>query len=302
MKPTLVILAAGMGSRYGGLKQMDAMGPSGETVMDYSVFDAIRAGFGKVIFIIREDFAEQFKSHICSQFDDKIEVEYAYQKLDDLPDGFTVPEGREKPWGTTHAILAARKLIKEPFALINADDFYGCDGYVKVAQALKNLHASAQKEQYVIVAYKLANTLSAHGSVNRGVCTEKHGFLEKVEEHLEILAEDNSCTGTDLSGERVELNLETPVSMNLWGFPVSILAHLESHFIDFLETKGSELKSECYIPTVVDELIQGETAECHLVSSESQWFGVTYPEDKQSVVESIRDLIEAGEYPSKLWG
>ncbi len=302
MKPTLVVLAAGMGSRYGGLKQMDAMGPSGETVIDYSVFDAIRAGFGKVIFIIREDFAEAFKSSISSKFEDQIEVKYAYQKLDDLPAGFSVPEERQKPWGTTHAILAARKLIDGPFALVNADDFYGRDGYVKVAEALQDLKSGMEKEQYVIVAYKLGNTLSAHGSVNRGVCTEEGGLLKKVEEHLEILVEQGSCMGENLSGKRVELHLETPVSMNLWGFPPSILAHLEAHFVDFLKSQGSELKSECYIPTVIDELIQGGSAECHLVSSESQWFGVTYPDDKQSVVESIRGLIEAGEYPESLWG
>ena len=301
MKPTLVVLAAGMGSRYGGLKQMDGMGPSGETVIDYSVFDAIRAGFGKVIFIIREDFAEAFKSSICSKFEDQIEVEYAYQKLDDLPTGFSVPEGRKKPWGTTHAILAARELIDGPFALVNADDFYGRDGYVKVAEALQGLKSGMQKEQYVIVAYKLGNTLSAHGSVNRGVCTEEGGLLKKVEEHLEILVEQGCCKGENLSGERVELQLETPVSMNLWGFPPSVLTHLEAHFVDFLKSQGSELKSECYIPTVIDELIQSGSAECHLVSSESQWFGVTYPDDKQSVVESISGLIEAGEYPASLW-
>ncbi|MDB9741700.1 nucleotidyltransferase [Akkermansiaceae bacterium] len=305
MKPTLLVLAAGMGSRYGGLKQMDPMGPSGETVLDYSVYDAIRAGFGKVVFVIREEFAEAFSEQIVSKFEDEICIELAFQKLDDLPPGFIVPEGREKPWGTTHAIYAARSSIDGPFAIINADDFYGRDGLNQVSQALQAIENSSEptpKEQYVIVAYKLANTLSAHGTVNRGICTYKEQILSSVEEYTEIsVINDTTCEGTNEKGEKARVSIDSLVSMNLWGFPLSVMPHIESHFIEFLENRITEPKSECYIPTVVDSLIQSGVAECNLVSSESQWFGVTYPDDKAQVVKSIAALVKKGEYPEKLW-
>lgn len=302
MQTTLIVLAAGMGSRYGGLKQMDPMGPSGETVLDYSVFDAIRAGFDKVIFIIRTDFEEQFRKQVVSKFKNKIQVELVFQTLDDLPKGFTVPEGRVKPWGTTHAILAARHSVNEPFAIINADDFYGRDGLQQVADALKISYENGVRDQYAIVGYKLGNTLSAHGSVNRGVCSYADGLLKSVEEFTEI--EENSdgiCSGINMKGVRQPIALDTLVSMNLWGFSPSVMGRLEQHFIKFLQEHSTELKSECYIPTVVDELIQNGIADCHVVSSDSQWFGVTYPDDKAQVVESIEKLVAMGEYPKSLW-
>ena len=302
MKPTLLVLAAGMGSRYGGLKQIDPMGPSGETVLDYSIYDAIRAGFGKVVFIIRKDFAEEFKACVGQKFSDQIEVCYAYQQLDDLPEGFTVPEGREKPWGTSHAVLAAKDEINEPFAVINADDFYGRDGFVQMAKSLAIPQEDDSIDRYSIVAYKLQNTLSDHGAVNRGVCTSENGLLKSVDEHTEIaLEEDGICRGVNLAGNKVEISVETLVSMNLWGFTPQLMNFLEALFIEFLKQRGNEMKSECYIPTVVDELITQGKANCYIVGSDAKWFGVTYPEDKLHVVASITELVQAGEYPKKLW-
>jgi NDP-sugar pyrophosphorylase family protein len=302
MKPTLLVLAAGMGSRYGGLKQIDPMGPNGETVLDYGVFDAIRAGFGKVVFIIREDFSEEFKATVGAKFADKIEVHYVFQDLHDLPEGFAVPEGRVKPWGTSHAILAAREVINEPFAVINADDFYGRDGYVQMGRCLTESYSDQSVDHYAIVAYKLGNTLSDHGTVNRGVCSSQDGVLHAVEEYTGIaVSEDGVCRAKDLAGEPVEVSLETLVSMNLWGFSPSLMDRLQEYFMGFLQERGSEMKSECYIPSVVDHLVNTGQAMCHVVSSESHWFGVTYPEDKPSVVANIRQLIDAGEYPERLW-
>jgi dTDP-glucose pyrophosphorylase len=303
MKPTLLVLAAGMGSRYGGLKQMDPMGSNGETVLDYSVFDAIRAGFGKVVFIIRRDFAENFKSAIGDKFSDKIEVEYAFQDLNDLPEGFNLPEGRVKPWGTTHAILAARDIVDTPFAVINADDFYGADAYQQFASCHENVSSvNGSAAQYCMVGYPLKNTLSKNGSVNRGICSDIDGNLNKVEEHLEIAIEDDGvCRGENLAGDRVELSQNAISSMNFWGFPQSIMQDLENEFVKFLEERGTELKSECYIPTVVDTMIHSGKANCKILETSGTWFGVTYPEDKQNCVESIQKLIAEGEYPNQLW-
>jgi len=302
MKPTLLVLAAGMGSRYGGLKQMDPMGPNGETVLDYSVFDAIRAGFGKVVFIIREDFAEAFKSSVGARFAGKIEVDYAFQKLDDLPAGFSVPEGRTKPWGTAHAIRAARDVVKEPFAVINADDFYGADAYESIARWFASDRGAAGKDHYSMVGYPLRNTLSEHGSVNRGICqTDAAGLLTDVEEVVDIAREaDGRVFGTALDGSRREIADTCPVSMNFWGFTVEFFAQIEEHFTAFLQAKGGEQKSECYIPTVVDDLIRQGKADCRVLDTTSSWFGVTYPDDKPHVVASIAKLIEAGDYPSPL--
>lgn len=304
MKPTLLVLAAGMGSRYGGLKQMDPMGPNGETVLDYSVYDAIRAGFTRVVFIIREDFADAFKSQMGDKFTGKIEVDYCYQDLNDLPEGFKLPAGRVKPWGTTHAILAARNIIDSHFAVINADDFYGSDSYQKITSYFKETETNTStKDHYCMIGYKLSNTLSDHGNVNRGICKNTDGFLETVEEHTEILIEqDGICRGENLAGDRVEISPTAIASMNFWGFSVNIIAQLESHFIEFLKARGTEMKSECYIPTVVDELLTDGKAECNILETSSSWFGVTYPQDKDSCVESIQKLVESGEYPSNLWG
>ena len=302
MKPTLLVLAAGMGSRYGGLKQMDPMGPNGETVLDYSVFDAIRAGFGKVVFIIREDFAEAFKSSVGARFAGKIEVEYAFQKLDDLPEGFAIPEGRTKPWGTAHAVRAARHVTNGPFAVINADDFYGADAYHAIARWFAAATTGDSKDHYSMVGYPLRNTLSDHGTVNRGICqTDSAGLLTDVEEVVDIARDgDGKVHGTSLDGKRVEIAENAPVSMNFWGFTRAYFDQLEEHFIAFLEEKGGELKSECYIPTVVDDLIRRGKADCLVLETSSSWFGVTYPDDKPHVVQSIAALIENGEYPTPL--
>ncbi|WP_083912984.1 nucleotidyltransferase family protein [Rubritalea marina] len=303
-KPTLVVLAAGMGSRYGGLKQMDPMGPNGETVLDYSVFDAIRAGFDRVIFIIREDFSDLFKQQIGDKFRKQIKVEYAYQKLDDLPSGFSAPTDRVKPWGTTHAVLAARQRIQEsPFAVINADDFYGQDAFKQMAKHFASKPSTSEEiAQCSMVGYSLENTLSEHGNVNRGICSLKDKLLITVEEHLEISAEDDGvCRGENLQGERIPLPKSSIVSMNFWGFPPSLISDLQAHFDRFLEERGNELKSECYIPTVIDEMIQSGRAECTVLETSSSWFGVTYPDDKDSCVSSLKTLVENGEYPQQLW-
>jgi NDP-sugar pyrophosphorylase family protein len=302
MQPTLLVLAAGMGSRYGGLKQMDPMGPSGETVLDYSVFDAIRAGFGRVIFIIREDFAEAFKSGVGARFTGRIEVDYAFQRLDDLPDGFTMPEGRAKPWGTAHAVRAARHLVDGPFAVINADDFYGRDAYRRAADFLTNPAAADGAAHYAMVGYPLVNTLSDHGDVNRGICTrDAAGLLTYVEEFVAIEREaDGAIRGTALDGSRREIDEATPVSMNFWAFGPELFGQLETGFTAFLTEHGAKEKSEFYIPTLVDALIKAGTADCRVLDTDSQWFGVTYPDDKPHVVESIRRLIDAGEYPAAL--
>jgi hypothetical protein len=302
MKPTLLVLAAGMGSRYGGLKQMDPMGPCGETVLDYSVFDAIRAGFGKVVFIIREDFADAFKDSVGARFAGRIEVDYAFQKLDDLPLGFRVPEGRTKPWGTAHAVRAARHVTQGPFAVINADDFYGADAYQSVARWFASTAGDAAKDHYAMVGYPLRNTLSDHGSVNRGICqTDADGLLTEVEEVVDIARDaDGIARGTALDGSRLEIADRCPVSMNFWGFTRPFFDQLEEHFTAFLREKGGEQKSECYIPTVVDDLIRRGTADCRVLDTTSSWFGVTYPEDKPHVVASIAKLVAAGDYPSPL--
>lgn len=291
-----------MGSRYGGLKQMDPMGPNGETVLDYSVFDAIRAGFGRVVFIIRHDFAEEFKAQVGSRFADKIDVDYCYQSLDDLPEGYSVPEGRVKPWGTTHAIRAARDVVREPFAVVNADDFYGRDAYARVAEFFNGLSAEQANGAMAMVGYPLENTLSDHGHVNRGICSvNASGNLANVEEYLNIEREaDGVARGQALDGQRKAITAGTPVSMNFWAFSPCFFGHLESAFTRFLETAGTELKSECYIPTVIDELINSGKATCKVLTTTSPWFGVTYPDDKPFVVESINKLIASGEYPEKL--
>lgn len=291
-----------MGSRYGGLKQMDPMGPNGETVLDYSVYDAIRAGFGRVIFIIREDFAEAFRQGVGSRFADRIQVDYAFQKLDDLPEGFTVPGGRTKPWGTAHAVRAARSLVKEPFAVINADDFYGSDAYVRAAQFLMNPRTGSDRAHYAMVGYPLVNTLSDHGDVNRGICTRTDdGLLSSVEEYVNIEREsDGVVRGNSLDGTRRPVSEASPVSMNFWAFTSCFIDHLETEFTSFLKNFGTLEKSENYIPTVVDALIRSGKADCSVLDTTSHWFGVTYPEDKEHVVASIHRLIESGEYPANL--
>lgn len=290
-----------MGSRYGGLKQMDPMGPNGETVLDYSVFDAIRAGFGRVVFVIREEFAEAFKQGVGARFADRIQVDYVFQKLTDLPAGFAVPEGREKPWGTSHAVRAARHAVKEHFAVINADDFYGRDAYARAADFFTSLPVGTTGE-IAMVGYPLENTLSDHGHVNRGICeVDATGSLTSVEEVLNIEREsDNQVRGKRLDGSRQAIPTNSLVSMNFWAFGPAFFDQLEAAFTDFLKQSGDQPKSECYIPSVVDQLIQSGAASCQVLETTSQWFGVTYPDDKPFVVKSIARLIANGEYPSPL--
>lgn len=290
-----------MGSRYGGLKQMDPMGPDGETVLDYSVFDAIRAGFGKVVFIIREDFADDFKRMVGRRFDGKIEIDHVYQEMDDLPEGFPIPEGRVKPWGTAHAILSARHVIREPFAVINADDFYGHDAYLSATAFFGEL-SDGDHGAAAMVGYPLENTLSDHGKVNRGVCQkDDEGCLSGIEEYVGIAASDGGAIlGTALDGSIREIAAGTPVSMNFWAFGPAFFGLLEGEFNRFLESSGSEMVSECYIPTVIDQLIADGKLRCKVLATTSPWFGVTYPDDKPFVVKSIQGLIASGEYPAQL--
>ena len=300
-KPTLLVLAAGMGSRYGGLKQMDPMGPHGETILDYSVFDAIRAGFGKVVFIIREDFADAFRESVGARFAGQIEIDYAFQRLDDLPEGFRVPEGRTKPWGTAHAVRAARHVVQDPFAVINADDFYGRDAYVRAIEFLDQVDPSATPDSCCLVGYYLNKTLSQHGGVNRGITRCENGCLTNVEEIIGIIRDTKGViTGEAVSGDPRPLEKDAIVSMNFWGFTPQHFAGLEREFIKFLEAHGSEAKSECFIPTVIDGLIADGAARCEVLTTTSSWFGVTYPDDKPRVMESIVKLIKAGEYPKTL--
>jgi len=295
MQPTLLLLAAGMGSRYGGLKQLDAMGPSGQTMIDYAVEDACRAGFGKVVFVIRKDFEAAFRTQVGEKHAGRIDVRYAFQDLHDLPDGHMVPEGRTKPWGTAHALRAARECIAEPFAAINADDFYGREAYVQMADQLKTTDPSELSVS--MVGYILRNTLSPHGTVNRGICALKEGNLQSVEEYTAIAHDvDGELRGENLASERVPVSDEAVVSMNFWGFTPAIFAQLEVRFEAFLQARGHEEKSEYYLPSLVDSLIQEGALSCPVLQTESPWFGVTYPEDKARVVDSIQKLTDAGAY------
>ena len=292
-----------MGSRYGGLKQIDPMGPNGETMLDYSVHDALQAGFSKVVFVIRRDFESAFKEAVGSRFANKIEVAYAFQDLHDLPGGFSVPKGRERPWGTGHAIRAAREVINSPFVAINADDFYGGDSFQQIANYFSNpanaTVNSAATEHYCMVGFQIENTLSDHGHVSRGVCTEKDGYLVSVEEHTRIQRDSyGKIRGLNMAGESVEIPEASPVSMNFWGFTPSAFDHIEDHFQKFLEIHGEDQKSEFYIPFVVDELIKSGVADCRVLPTESPWFGVTYPEDKPIVTKNLTDLVNRGAYPA----
>jgi len=297
MKPTLLVLAAGMGSRYGGLKQMDGVGPNGEIIMDYSVNDAIRAGFGKVVFVIRHSFAEEFQKKINAEhFGNRIAVEYVYQELDNLPAGFKVPEGREKPWGTNHAILMAKEVIHEPFAIINADDFYGRDGFMVIGEHLRTLENA--KGQYCMVGYRLENTLSENGTVSRGVCNiDAEGHLVGMTERTSI---GRNAQGIieykDTDGSLHPLAPDTTVSMNLFGFTPDYLTESEKLFVQWLQEHGNEMKSEYYIPFAVNTFINSGYATMKVLKTTAQWFGVTYKEDRPMVVERLKKLHEEGIY------
>lgn len=296
MQPTLVLLAAGMGSRYGGLKQLDAMGPSGQTMIDYAVTDARRAGFGKVVFVIRKDFEEAFRTQVGEKHSDRIDVRYAFQDLHDLPSGHSLPEGRTKPWGTAHAVRAARDCVAEPFAVINADDFYGREAYAQMAAHLSG-RSNSEALTASMVGYILKNTLSPHGNVNRGICSIQEGLLQSVEEYTSIgYDEDGVLSGDNMAGQRVELPSDAVVSMNFWGLTPAIFEPLEARFEAFLQERRDEEKAEYYLPSLVDSLIQEGAVTCPVLQTESPWFGVTYPEDKARVVESIQQLTDAGVY------
>lgn len=299
MKPTLLILAAGMGSRYGGLKQIDPMGPSGETILDYSVFDAVRAGFGKVVFVIRPDFERDFRDRVMGRFSGRIATDCVFQTLDMLPEGYSVPEGRTKPWGTTHAVLCSRRAIHEPFAMINADDFYGRQSFAVLGDRLSA--SPADSSAYCMIGFTLANTLSEHGTVARGVCrTDDRGFLTDIRELLHVRRTAEGAEDTD--GDRVtRLSGREPVSMNMWGFTPHVFPQLEESFRRFLSLHGGEPKSECYIPMTVGDLVKSGDATCEVLRTTSTWFGATYSEDKPIVQRSIRALVDAGEYPVSLW-
>jgi UTP-glucose-1-phosphate uridylyltransferase len=298
MKATLLVLAAGMGSRYGGLKQMDEIGPSGESIIDYSVYDAIQAGFEKVVFVIRHSFADQFIARFEPRLKGRIEFEFVFQELDYLPEGYSVPEGREKPWGTGHAILMAKDAIESPFAIINADDFYGREAYVQVADFLKN---SQPQSEYAMVGYALSNTLSEHGTVSRGVCqTNEKGNLVSLVERTKIGYENNKIYFFE-EASKTELTGSEPVSMNFWAFKPVFFEQLGREFNEFLKAKGGELKSEFYFNAVVDRLIKQGEVTTKVINTPSKWFGVTYQEDKPMVKQSLEQLIKAGIYPANLW-
>ena len=299
MKPTFLILAAGMGSRYGGLKQIEPVGPSGETILEYSIFDAIRAGFGKIIFVIRHSFADEFISLIESKLKGKIEVGYVYQELDDLPAGYQLPVSRVKPWGTGHAILMAKDVIHEPFAAINADDFYGAPAFQEIASFFRN---GVSPTIYAMVGYLLKNTLSEFGTVSRGVCkTDRNDNLIEINERTKIAREGNSIIYREGETE-LELDGNMPVSMNFWGFHPSLFTHLESQFKSFLDEKINVPKAEFFIPNVIFDLIQSGTVQSNVLHADSPWFGVTYPDDKPFVTSQIHQLVGQGHYPENLWG
>jgi NDP-sugar pyrophosphorylase family protein len=299
MKPTLLVLAAGMGSRYGGLKQLDKLGPSGETIIDYSIYDAKRAGFGKVVFVIRKDIEEEFKEVILTKLSGKIEVDYCLQELDYLPAGFEFPADRKKPWGTGHAILMAADKIKESFGVINADDFYGADAF----KVLADFFAGLKSENiYAMVGYDVANTLSDFGSVSRGVCLENdENYLLSVTERTQIERSHNGIAYKDEKGDLVFLIPQTIVSMNFWGFTTQIFKQLSERFTGFLKENIQNPKSEFFIPSVVNDLIEANETKAKVLHSSARWFGVTYRDDRALAVSKIKQLVKEGVYPENLW-
>ena len=301
MKPTLFVLAAGMGSRYGGLKQLDGLGPNGETIMDYSIFDAIRGGFGKIVFVIRKDFEEDFRKKIISKYENHIPVEVVFQSIDKLPEGFTCPAERVKPWGTNHAVLMGKEVIREPFAVINADDFYGRDSFAVIGKLLSELPEGA-KNTYCMVGFRVGNTLSESGTVARGICsTDENRHLTTVVERTEIMRINGVVSYKDENGEWVGIEDNTPVSMNMWGFTPDYFNYSEEYFIDFLKENIDKPKAEYYIPLMVNKLINDGTATVEVLDTTSRWFGVTYAADRQGVVDKLQALADSGEYPSKLF-
>ena len=300
MKPTLFVLAAGMGSRYGGLKQLDGLGPNGETIMDYSVYDAIKAGFGKVVFVIREDFEKDFGEKVLSKYEGVVPTEVVFQALDKLPEGYTCPADRTKPWGTNHAVLMGKEAIKEPFAVINADDFYGRDAFRVIAEELQRPHD--RKGDYCMVGFRVGNTMTENGSVARGVCQTKEGLLTSVVERTAISYDNNhNIVFTDENGEVQTLEPNTPVSMNLWGFTPDYFDYSEREFKKFLDRDINTPKAEFFIPLCIDTLINSKEATVKVLDTDSKWFGVTYSADRPGVVEKFAELHREGVYPTPLF-
>ena len=307
MKPTLFLLAAGMGSRYGGLKQLDGLGPNGETIMDYSIYDAIQAGFGKIVWVIRKDFEEQFRTQILSKYEGKIKCELCFQSIDALPEGFSVPEGRQKPWGTNHAVLMGKDIIKEPFCVINCDDFYNRDAFMVIGKFLSELPDNA-KGQYAMVGFRVGNTLSENGTVSRGICSkDENGCLTTCVECTKIARLDDGQVAyredNKDDGKWINIDENAPVSMNMWGFTPDYFEYSEEYFKEFLSDPANiaNLKSEFFIPLMVNKLINEGTATCKVLDTTSKWFGVTYSEDRPDTVERIAKLVEDGTYPNKLF-
>lgn len=303
MKPTLVLLAAGMGSRYGGLKQLDGLGPNGETIMDYSIYDAIKAGFGKIVFVIRKDFEQEFREKVLSKYEGHIPTEVCYQSLDALPEGFTVPEGREKPWGTNHAVMMAKDLIHEPFCVINCDDFYNRDSFMVIGKFLADLPDNATNT-YAMIGFRVGNTLSENGTVARGICSkDENDLLTTVVERTEIMRVDGKVSYKDENGEWVAIEDNTPVSMNMWGFTPDYFAHSDAYFKQFLSDPKNQAnpKAEFFIPLMVNELVNNGTSTVKVLDTTSKWFGVTYSADRQATVDRIQALVNEGVYPNKLF-
>ena len=300
MKPTLFILAAGMGSRYGGLKQLDGLGPNGETIMDYSVYDAVRAGFGKIVFVIRESFEQDFKNIVLKKYENIIPTEVVFQDIKNVPAGSVYNPEREKPWGTNHAVMMGKDVIKEPFAVINADDFYGKESFEVMAEFLRGV--AGKENEYAMLGYHLCNTLSESGTVARGVCeVDDNNNLTNVVERTSIIRKDGVVVFTDEDGKDYPLAEKTPVSMNFWGLTPDYFCYSEEQSVQFLSEHGNELKSEFFIPLVVNNLIVAGKASCKVLDTTANWFGVTYAADRPEVVEKIQKLVEAGVYPSKLY-
>lgn len=305
-KPILVIMAAGMGSRYGGLKQVDPIGPHGETIMDYSIYDAKRAGFETVVFIIKEEFAEEFKTKIGDEVSEHLEVRYAFQDVNNIPEGYEIPAGRVKPWGTAHAVLSAKDVIDSSFAVINADDFYGQQAFQEIYDFLANTENSTDnKLNLTMVAFLLKNTVSDNGYVSRGLCkTDEDGYLSEIIERTRIETHDGGIHYTvDDGASWVDVSPETIVSMNMWGFTEEILDYAEKFFVDFFneEVPNNPEKAEFYLPSIVDKLLSSGEARVKVLSSPEKWYGVTYQEDKEEVISAIRRLINDGKYPEELW-
>lgn len=301
MSPTLLILAAGIGSRYGGLKQLDTLGPSGETIIDYSIYDAIQAGFGKVVFVIRENIEKEFNEVFVKKLQSRVDIDYVLQEIEKIPVGFSVPKDRQKPWGTGHAILMAAEKIKEPFAVINADDFYSRSAFQELAGFYSNGNSEIPNE-WCMVGYNIGNTLSEHGFVSRGVCKTSPGsFLEDIVERTRIERTDGGIVYKDEQDSPVVIPQDTLVSMNFWGFTPSVFGFLDAGFREFLKANADNPKSEFYIPSVVNDLIKKNEATVEVLKCEGKWFGVTYREDRETVVNQLRMLVNQGVYPLNLW-